>query len=104
MNVRAIIVSPWRIIIGEHLEDLSNGTVVAFKRPIIIEELITEKGMTLMPIPMGMIPPTGIVLFNYSHIICDPYEPPENMTSMYIQATTGLVMNAGKELFKGRGQ
>lgn len=105
MNVRAIILSPWKILIGEHLEDLSNGNEIAFKRPIIIEEFITEKGMTLMPVPMGMIPPTGIVLFNRSHLICAPYEPPENMTSMYIQATTGLTFGSGggKELYKGRG-
>ena len=99
MEIRAVIVSPWKVIIGELIVDVTDQ-YVEIKKPMAIEEILTEKGITLMPVPMSILTSTQTLKINSRHIICDAFEPPKDLVNLYIQATTGIV--PAKGFFDGK--
>jgi len=100
MDIKAVVISPWKVIVGELIVDVTDQ-YVELKQPLVLEEILTEKGITIMPVPMSLIGSNKILKINSRHLICDPYDPPEEIASMYIQATTGLVVP--KAGFFGKG-
>lgn len=100
-DVKAVVVAPWKVIIGELVIDMES--YVELKQPFAIEEILTEKGITIMPIPMSLISPSKIIRINSNQLICNPYDPPEDIVNMYIQATTGLVIPK-QGFFTGTGK
>lgn len=90
-DIKMMIVTPWRIVIGKIKASEDNGQTLVVKDGYIMEYRATKEGITVIPMPIVLgLDPSVEVPFTLNSIICPPIDPPEDMLTGYLELTTGL--------------
>lgn len=90
-EIKMFIIVPCKKIVGKIKEQSSDFYKV--EDPFIIEEVMTQKGLSIIPIPISPSEKGGVILeFSKNHIVVSPFDPPADIINWYTQQTSNLVL------------
>lgn len=88
----------WKKILGKIIND--DKDVYEFSDALILEEMMTEEGIKIMPIPLGPKADNESFRIKKSCVVIEPYTPTKEVVNMFMRATSNLVVPGPSGLVK----
>lgn len=88
-NIKTIVLSTGDKVIGNILNVTEDTMVI--KQPFILREIMTNEGISIAPLPF-VNSSDEIISINRRHIMVDGCTPTKEITNMYIQMTSNILI------------
>lgn len=82
--------SEWKKIMGRMVADLP--AEVHFSEALILEEMMTEEGIRVLPIPLAPKADDEIFKIKRECIVVEPFRPSREAANIFTRATSSLVI------------